>query len=70
MRKKISSFRTWNITRDGYTFNCSYDNKNDWVEVVCYGLDCGSKNAKAGASGADVIAWLLAGGIISVNKKQ
>lgn len=64
---KHNSIRTWEITRDGFTFNCSYDHKEDWVEVHCYGLDFGHKNAKAGASGPDVIAGILAGEIIAGN---
>lgn len=67
--KKQCSLRSWEIIKDGFTFNCSYDHKNAWVEVSCYGLEFGRKNAKAGSSGPDIIAGILAGEIITASKR-
>jgi len=60
----------WTINKDGYTFNCDYDHKNDIVTVNCFGIDHSPKSALAKASGPELIANLLAGEIIKENIKK
>lgn len=68
MRKEDKSY-SWQIEKDGVSFWCKYDHKSDMVEVSNMLFIPGQRCAKAGRSGYEIIAMLLASEIIREDKK-
>jgi len=62
--------KRWKFEKDGYIFFCRYDPKQDWVYVTAYNFVPGARDTRAGASGHEVIAKILAGEIIREDRKD
>ena len=69
MRKKEKYQYKWIIKKEGHQFFCRYDGKEDFVYVNCEYFYPGDRSAKAGNSGYELIATLLASEIIKDDKK-
>lgn len=57
----------WNIKTHGYTFLCSYDPANDWIEVYCPEITSTPKGALAKHCKHNLISQYLASELIRYN---